>query len=158
MQDELVDLEEEELGKMRQNEVMFEKIYEEVYNQRQELMLNKLSPEIFAELVEEFNEHILQYKDDLKKVEHTPCNVQDTLNLKKEEQGVANFWLRAIMNHPNLSGFVNEKDRVILQSLLDIKVTLHEDYGFGFDIRFTFEDKNPYFLESVLSKKFVMTR
>jgi hypothetical protein len=39
-----------------------------------------------------------------------------------------------------------------------VELVYHEDYGFGFDLVFTFEKKNMYFLETVLSKKFVMTR
>ena len=71
---------------------------------------------------------------------------------------MANFWLRAITNHPTLSEHVSEKDRKILSALQDIQVSLHEDYGFGFDITFTFEPDHPYFLEQVLTKKFTMSR
>ena len=55
-----------------------------------------------------------------------------------EKKGVANFWLRAMLNHPNISLFVTEKDKPILSYLTNIKIVLHKDHGYGFDIEFTF--------------------
>lgn len=83
-----------------------------------------------------------------------PCEVQDTIKLKK---GVANFWLRAMVNHPNISPRIYEKDREILKYVKNIEVVFHEDYGFGFDLNFHFSE-NPYFTELLLQKKFVMSR
>ena len=40
----------------------------------------------------------------------------------------------------------------------EVKLVLHESYGFGFDLIFSFEKKNAYFLENKLTKKFVMSR
>ena len=37
-------------------------------------------------------------------------------------------------------------------------MSLHEDYGFGFDLKFIFEPNHPYFLEQELTKKFTMSR
>ena len=73
------------------------------------------------------------------------------------DKGVDGFWLKAMVNHPNLSAYISEKDRAILQYLKNITLTLHEDYGFGVDIVFTFQ-KNHYFLEEFLTKKFVMSK
>ena len=47
MQDELVDLEEEQTKGVRKNEVMFEKIYEEVYTQRRDVLMNKMPEDMF---------------------------------------------------------------------------------------------------------------
>lgn len=47
---------------------------------------------------------------------------------------------------------------MILQALVNIKVNLHENYGFGFDLVFYFEKNNPYFLEEKISKSFTMGR
>jgi nucleosome assembly protein 1-like 1 len=47
---------------------------------------------------------------------------------------------------------VFEKDRAILQSLIDIRYELHAE-GHGFDLYFDFED-NSYFKNSVLKKSF----
>jgi hypothetical protein len=158
MQDELLELEDEQTSKIHESEIMYEKIYEEIYTQRREVMMNKMPQDTFKDLIEQFDQHIKKYEHDLKHMDEvTPCNVNDTI-ISKKNQSVANFWQRAMLNHPNLSQYISDKDRVILQSLVDIQVTLHEDYGFGFDIKFTFEDKNPYFLEDVLVKKFVMSR
>jgi len=63
-----------------------------------------------------------------------------------------------MVNHPNIGELISEKDREILKHLKDITVNLHEDYGFGFDINFTFDSPNPYFIEENLQKKFVMSR
>ena len=70
------------------------------------------------------------------KLEAAPFDVKDTLDQCKDSNQIANFWERAIMNHPNLSEHVYEKDRPILRHLKNIKLTLHEDYGFGFDLEF----------------------
>jgi hypothetical protein len=47
---------------------------------------------------------------------------------------------------------------VILQSLRDVKVELHENYGYGFDLTFVFDKVNPYFLDDKMTKKFTMSR
>ncbi len=64
-------------------------------------------------------------------------DVFDTVDLS-ENKGVANFWLRAMLNHPNLSLFVSQRDRPILSCLTNIKIVLHKENGYGFDIDFTF--------------------
>lgn len=63
-----------------------------------------------------------------------------------------------MLNHPNVSELVSEQDRKVLSILKNVKLNLHEDYGFGFDLEFHFEKSNPFFLEEKLIKKFVMTR
>ena len=61
-------------------------------------------------------------------------------------------------NHPSISDSVEECDHPILKCLIDVQLNLHTTYGFGFDLVFEFETDNPYFMESKLTKKFVMSR
>ena len=111
------------------------------------------------DLVNEFDNRVKFHEMDasFKQLEVPPFDLKDTLKQKKEA-GIANFWQRAIINHPNISKHISEKDRVILQALVDIRCTLHEDHGFGFDLTFVFEKSNPYFLEEEIVKKFIMSR
>lgn len=71
---------------------------------------------MFDDLVKEFGQ-LVDSMDDLNRVglEITPCDVQDTQKANKT-QSVANFWVRAFMNHPSLSEHVSEKDRKILSA------------------------------------------
>jgi hypothetical protein len=41
-------------------------------------------------------------------------DIKDTLKQKDPKTTIANFWKRAIINHPNISKHISEKDRVIL--------------------------------------------
>jgi nucleosome assembly protein 1-like 1 len=70
--------------------------------------------------------------------------------------GIYGFWMRAMLNHPNIAKQIQEKDRPILMHLVDITYMLHE-VGFGFDLVFKFE-KNDYFTNEELKKTFVMTK
>jgi len=63
-----------------------------------------------------------------------------------------------MLNHPNMSNKIFEADRKILNDLINVKIELHTDYGFGFDVAFYFEKNNDYFLEDLLIKKFVQSR
>ena len=53
---------------------MFEKIYEEVYTQRRELLMNEMSEEMFDEMVKDFDRHV-ESMEGLDKVEINPCDV-----------------------------------------------------------------------------------
>jgi hypothetical protein len=64
--------------------------------------------------------------------------------------------MRAMLNHGGIARLIQEKDRPILMYLQDIQCILHNP-GYGFDLIFAFE-KNEYFNNSSLTKKFVMTR
>lgn len=86
------------------------------------------------------------------------ADVDLSATLKSSGSGVQNFWLQALLHHPNISKKIEEHDKKLLMELKDIRVTLHHDYGFGFDISFYFPKDNDYFLEEVLIKKFVMGR
>ena len=79
-------------------------------------------------MVNDFDEKVKTYMEDevyainYKKVVVMPCELGKTLQMHK---GVDSFWLRAMINHPNISGFISEKDRVILSYLKNIECHLH---------------------------------
>jgi len=98
---------------------------------------------------------MMQKDEGFKDVEPAVVDMMQLINVK---MGVPNFWLKTMMNHPQISQQISEKDRLIFQYLKDVRLVLHEDYGFGFDLVFHFEKKNSYFLEEILTKKFVMSR
>jgi len=66
--------------------------------------------------------------------------------------GIPGFWLKVLLNSAATCEKVFEKDRSILQSLIDIKYDLHTE-GHGFDVTFTFEE-NSYFKNTILKKSF----
>ena len=107
-----------------------------------------------AELIAEFDNRAAILKDaDFDAVEINPVDVKDIQNTLK---GVPGFWMRAMINCGAVTRLVQEKDRMVLMHLLDISCELHEE-GHGFNLTFTFE-KNDYFNDLVLSKKFFMAR
>lgn len=78
--------------------------------------------------------------DDYNKLEAEVCDVKAIAN----SQGVSDFWFRSIINH-GIGATVVEKDRAILQNLINIELDLHEEaLGKGYDLHFTF-DNNSYF-------------
>ena len=106
------------------------------------------------DLLVDFDNRAEELKDaDYEKVEINPVDVKDIQNTLS---GIPGFWMRAMINHPSIGRQVHEKDRLVLMHLLDVKCDLHEK-GHGFDLTFSFE-KNDYFNNSVLSKKFFMAR
>ena len=81
------------------------------------------------------------------------CDVKDIQNTQK---GVSGFWLRAMVGSKSIGSRISEKDRPILAYLIDIALELHEK-GQGYTLTFTFE-KNGYFSNEILTKKFVMSK
>lgn len=78
--------------------------------------------------------------DDYEKLEINPCDVKSIMN----GQGVSDFWIRAILSH-GIGATVTEKDRPILQNLINVELDLHDEKrGKGYDLMFTF-DNNSYF-------------
>ncbi|XP_045481843.1 protein SET-like [Harmonia axyridis] len=68
-------------------------------------------------------------------------------------RNVPNFWFTAIMNHPDLSSIVDEKEEECLQFLNRIEVVDFEDIKCGYEIQFHFEE-NPFFENSTIKKEF----
>ncbi|XP_054564626.1 testis-specific Y-encoded-like protein 5 [Eptesicus fuscus] len=68
-------------------------------------------------------------------------------------QSVPGFWGQALQNHPQLSSFLNSKDKEVLGYLNSLEV---EELGLarlGYKIKFYFE-RNPYFQNKVLIKEY----
>ncbi|XP_006103603.1 testis-specific Y-encoded-like protein 5, partial [Myotis lucifugus] len=68
-------------------------------------------------------------------------------------QSVPGFWGQALQNHPQLSSFLNSKDKEVLSYLNSLEV---EELGLarlGYKIKFYFE-RNPYFQNKVLIKEY----
>ncbi|KAH9491678.1 hypothetical protein Btru_031195, partial [Bulinus truncatus] len=66
---------------------------------------------------------------------------------------IANFWVTAFVNHPQVSALLNEDDEEALQYLTKVEVQEFEDIKSGYRINFYF-DSNPYFSNDMLTKQF----
>ena len=152
--DECADLEEEHEAELRNLELTFEAMYQDLYMKR-ENVLNGPN-ELPEDLIEQFDERekMITQSEGYEELEVTPVDVNNLININL---GIPAFWLRAMVNHPNIGELITERDRQILQHLNDVRLELHEDYGFGFDLIFFF-NKHQYFQEQKLVKKFVMSR
>lgn len=154
--DGLMEYEDEMETEMHQLEIMFEQLYADLYRQRDETV-NGTYDDLSKDLIIEFNEKakMAQLSDNYKETEVANPDINMTIGLKK---GVGNFWVDAMLNHPNISKEIQQWDIPILAKIKNIKLELHENYGFGFDLIFVFERKGGYFVEESLTKKFVMSR
>ena len=66
------------------------------------------------ELIEEYDRRAEELNDeDYKKIEVEPAEV----NSIKYAQGVPGFWLKAMLNHPDIGKNVEERDRPLLMLL-----------------------------------------
>lgn len=152
MQDAERKLDEEEEALYRALELKYDKLYKEVYIQRDEILAGTKAPQ--EELIKTYETRAKELDDeDYKKLEPISCDVKEIQNCPL---GVPGFWMRAMLNHGGISRLIQEKDRPILLHLLDIECNLH-DPGYGYDLIFTFE-KNDYFKNDKLKKSFVMTK
>jgi hypothetical protein len=122
---------------IHQLEIFYEQLYDEIYYLREDIITGKSEPKEM--LINQFDELSRRYKGDNQydKLQIMKFDVSDTLGLP-DNKGVDNFWLRAMLNHPNISLFITEWDRPILSCLTNIKIILHKENGYGFDIEFTF--------------------
>lgn len=66
---------------------------------------------------------------------------------------IPNFWVTAFVNHPQISGILEEEEEECLNFLEKIDVEEFEDIKSGYLIRFYFED-NPYFENRILTKEY----
>ena len=141
---------------VRQLDVLYNELYVEIDEQRSQIINGNY--EMYQDLLEQFNVMAKQQQQDPKFKDIMAAEVDLQATLKSQGTGVKNFWLTALLNHPNISKKIQEHDKKLLVELKDIRITLHQDYGFGFDIAFYFPKDNDFFLEDVLIKKFVMGR
>ncbi|KAH8245229.1 hypothetical protein KR032_006865, partial [Drosophila birchii] len=68
---------------------------------------------------------------------------------------VPKFWMTCIMNHPKISGVLDEDEADCLHSLIKLEVHESEDIKSGYRITFYF-DENPYFKNKELTKEFYL--
>ncbi|XP_057661650.1 protein SET [Diorhabda carinulata] len=66
---------------------------------------------------------------------------------------IPNFWITAIMNHPDLSALLDETEEDCLHHLTKLEVDEFDDIKSGYWIKFYFEE-NPYFENSVITKEY----
>ena len=66
---------------------------------------------------------------------------------------IPKFWLTAFINHPQISGIIEEDEEDALQHLVKVEVEEFEDIKSGYKIKFHFE-KNAYFDNEVLCKEY----
>ncbi|XP_058061567.1 protein SET isoform X1 [Anopheles bellator] len=66
---------------------------------------------------------------------------------------IPNFWVTAIVNHPQISGILEEEEEECLQFMEKLEVEEFDDIKSGYRIHFHFEE-NPYFENKVITKEF----
>ncbi|XP_055612682.1 protein SET [Uranotaenia lowii] len=66
---------------------------------------------------------------------------------------IPSFWVTAILNHPQISGILEEEEEECLQFMEKLEVEEFEDIKSGYRIHFYF-DENPYFENKVVTKEF----
>lgn len=68
-------------------------------------------------------------------------------------ENIPNFWITAIMNHPDLGSIVNDKEEECLNHLTKFEIIEATDLISGFKINFYFSD-NPFFENQSLTKEY----
>ncbi|XP_045481823.1 protein SET-like [Harmonia axyridis] len=103
----------------------------------------------------EIDKHCIEASEEILKIEQKFNLLKKPLFEKRSEiiKNVPNFWFTAIMNHPDLSSLVDEKEEECLQFLNRIEVVEFEDIKCGYEIQFHFEE-NPFFENSTIKKEF----
>jgi nucleosome assembly protein 1-like 1 len=110
------ELDEEEDSEYRKLELKYDKLYQEIYEERRKIVMGEIPPN--DDLLQEYGKRAEELKDDdYPKIEVGPCDVKDIQNTTA---GVSGFWLKAMLNHPGISRIIQEKDRPILMYLVDI--------------------------------------
>jgi hypothetical protein len=114
-------VDDEEDREYRQLEVKYDKLYQQIYEQRRNIVLGNSKGE---ELLAEYEARAKELDDDsYKTLEVDPIDVKDIQNTPT---GVYGFWLRAMLFHPLLAKLITEKDRPILLHLQEVTCTLHD--------------------------------
>lgn len=90
-----MEIDEEEEKLYRELELKYDKLYNQVYEERKALLLGKVPPS--ETYLGEYEARAKELDDeDFKKVEATPVDVKEIQNTPL---GVYGFWLRAMLNH-----------------------------------------------------------
>lgn len=93
--------------------------------------------------------------EEILKVEQKYNGLRKPYFQKRNEiiQRIPSFWVTAIVNHPQISGILEEEEEECLQFIDKLEVEEFEDIKSGYRINFYFEE-NPYFENKVLTKEF----
>lgn len=75
---------------------------------------------------------------------------------QEDQPGVPEFWLVALKNCEELEEYITEKDEEALKHLLDIRAERLPDGEPGFVLHFIFQQPNPFFTNTTLSKTYRM--
>jgi len=68
-------------------------------------------------------------------------------------KSIPNFWVTAFVNHPQISGILEEEEEDCLHYLVKLEVEEFEDIKSGYRINFHFKE-NPFFENDILTKEF----
>ena len=68
-------------------------------------------------------------------------------------KSIPNFWVTALVNHPQISRIINEEEEECLHYLVKVEVEEFDDIKSGYRIKLFF-DENPFFQNSELVKEF----
>lgn len=93
--------------------------------------------------------------EEILKIEQKFNNLRKPFFQKRNEiiQRIPSFWVTAILNHPQISGILEDEEEECLQFMQKLDVEEFEDIKSGYRIHFQFEE-NPYFENKVLTKEF----
>jgi len=93
--------------------------------------------------------------EEILKVEQKYNKLRKPFYEKRSElvKKIPNFWITAFINHPQVSGILDEEEEECLHFLNKLEVEEFEDIKSGYRINFFF-DENPYFTNKVLTKDF----
>lgn len=93
--------------------------------------------------------------EEILKVEQKYNSLRKPFFAKRNEiiKRIPSFWVTAIVNHPQISGILEEEEEECLQFMEKLEVEEFEDIKSGYRIHFYF-DENPYFDNKVLTKEF----
>jgi len=96
-----------------------------------------------------------QASEEILKVEQKYNKLRKPFYEKRNEiiKRVPKFWLTAFINHPQVSGLIEEDEEDCLQYLNKLEVEEFEDIESGYKINLHF-DQNPYFEDRCLTKEF----
>ena len=101
-QDEERVIDEEDEKLYRELELKYDKLYKEIYEQRQQILAGVKAPS--DELIKEFEGRAKELDDeDYKKVEVSACDVKDIQNTPL---GVPGFWMRSMLNHGGIARLI----------------------------------------------------
>ncbi|XP_034112726.2 protein SET isoform X1 [Drosophila nasuta] len=99
-------------------------------------------------LNEKASEEILKVEQKYNKL-RKPCYEKRSELVKR----IPNFWVTSFINHPQVSGILDEEEEECLHALNKLEVEEFEDIKSGYRINFHF-DENPYFENKILTKEF----